>query len=350
LNITLKHASFQNAKAHENRIYELQQSFHRIIDAAEGQNADALFLAGDLFDDPYMPLQEMEKIFHKLSELDCEVFLLIGNHDVFLQNASYQNLLKGKNIHLFSQNEYKVETKDAIVFGLNTRDFTEERLKKIAQEAESEKNTVLLLHGDVTNKQDDHYLTDIKTLESLPFDYIALGHIHKHAFLRSHIAYSGNPEPLDFSETEEKGYIEGTLENKRLDARFVPMQKRRFRLREVTLSGTETFVDIVEAIKRAVKEEERRNDFIRVVVKGEIDHTDELDVKKLQDQLSEDFYYIEIKDETVPSIDLSALKETYSDSIVSHLIEQYEKNPSEKGYESLMLAIRALLWTKERET
>ncbi len=350
LNITLKSASFRDAKAHENRIYELQQSFYRIIDAANEEEVDALLLAGDLFDDPYMPLQEMEKLFDKLAALKCEVFLLIGNHDVFLQNPSYQSLLKGKNIHIFTKEDYKVELDDTLVFGINTRDFSEAFLQKLAREANTEKNTILLLHGDVQNKQDDHYLCDVKTLESLPFDYIALGHIHKHAFLRSHIAYSGNPEPLDFSETDKKGYIEGTLENKRLDATFVPMQKRRFRVKKVALSGSDTFVDIVERIKGEVDEDQKRNDFVRVELTGEIDSAENLDLNKLKDLLSEEFYYIELKDETTPAIDLSALKETYSDSIVAHLIEQYEKSPSEKGYDSLMLAIRALLRTEERES
>lgn len=65
------------------------------------------------------------------------------------------------------------------------------------------------------------------------WDYVALGHIHKHqdlnAGLHPPVVYSGSLERIDFGEeAEPKGFCEVLLERGRADWRFIEVQARRF--------------------------------------------------------------------------------------------------------------------------
>ncbi len=346
LNITLKSASFKDTAAHERRIRELQGSLERIVHEAEEKKADALLLAGDIFDDPYMPLADMEELFEKLSRAETKVFFLVGNHDTFLQNKAYARFLEKPNIHTFSKERIKHTFAACTIYGINTRDFSEGHLQKIVRDVDASRTNILMLHGDVKNRKDEHYLLDWKKLRDFPFDYIALGHIHKHEFLTPSIAYSGNPEPLDFSETGERGYIEGEIRRKDFSAKFLPFQKRLFHVHPVTITAEDSPEEIAERIRSAFFAETRRNDFFRIELQGERAGMDPLDKDTLLSLLEDDFHYVELKDKTRPALDFEELKKSYKDTIIAHLVEMAEER-EDMDEESLRLALGALFQTEE---
>ena len=348
LNVSLSHASFKNAKAHDTRLYELKDTFFKILRHADEKNVDALLIAGDLFDNASIKIHELESIFERLNALECEVFLLIGNHDVFLHEPPYQSLLDAKNIHVFSKDYPSHDFGETTIHGINTKDFSPEHLKRLNESLDTSRQNILMLHGDILNKQDDHHLTTLKMLEATDFDYIALGHIHKPAFLRDHIAYCGNPEPLDFSESDERGYIEGTLSNKHLSTAFRPVQKRRFLTHTIKVTEEETIDDIREKMRTCAEEDSRERDFHRIVLKGTRGEHVDIDTDKLTQYLIEDFHYVEIRDETEVAFDYAMLKQSYKDTLISVLIEEYEamKSPNEEDEAALNEALRALLETE----
>ncbi len=345
LNAKLTHTAFTDSAAHEKRLYELRESFLRVIDAA--RDAGALFIAGDMFDDQYMPLHEMERLFEKLKHLDAEVFILIGNHDGFLHNKAYRSLLSAHNIHTFNKRSPKVSLETMDVYGINTHDFSEAFLKELADGVDPDKANVLLLHGDVERLHDENYLTDVPTLKDLPFDYIALGHIHQHAFLAPHIAYPGNPEPLDFTETEQKGYIEGELDVRGfVRAQFVPSQIRSYHVREISVSKVESESEILDKVKDLPSG--LRDGFVRVRLTGEADETMSIDPLQFKSILDDYFHYIEFRDETQAALHLETLKQRYKDTIVEQMIQRFEKQPPKaRDEEVLKAALRALLDTEE---
>ncbi len=350
LNVSLSHASFKNARAHDNRLYEIKDTFFKLLEHAENAQVDMLFIAGDLFDDPSIKLHEIESVFDRLKNLSCEVFLLIGNHDVFLQEKAYQSLLNAKNIHSFTKDNPSYDMGDTVVHGINTDHYDPSFFHALDQSLDPTKQHILLLHGDVINKQDDHFLSDINTLSDSKFDYIALGHIHKHAFLKDHIAYSGNLEPLDFTETESRGFIEGTLKDHHLSARFVPFQKRRFITTKITINENDSEDDIRQKIAECVSEDEKTNHFHRIEIHGDRGEMVEIHPSKLMQYFQDSFYYIEIKDKTQIAINLDALKDTYKDTIISALIEQYEsiKSATDEDYTAMLEALKALMETEDK--
>ena len=346
----LKHVSYAKSDLVETRQYEIRQTFYNLLKKAQDEGCDALFIVGDLFDHHRVKPLEVEQIFKRLKKSNLEIFIILGNHDQFLFQEAYKHSLNAENIHLFNENKRSFNLNDTTIHGFNTDDFDLEALKKQSRLLDEDKQHILLLHGDVMNSKDDHYLTDVQTLTSLNFDYIALGHIHKHQFLSDHIAYSGNPEPSDFSELENKGVIVGQLENHALNTEFKATAKRAFIRKDVPITETDSFDDVVAKIQAAFSEDTKARDFIRVRLTGEKNLEIDIDKEALITVLKDDFYYLEIKDETTDALDLNALKSSYKDTIIESLITTYEtkKKPSSDDLSALKEALIALLATEVR--
>lgn len=344
----LKHVSYAENTLVKNRQYELRETFYQLLEKAQNEGCDAFFIVGDLFDHHRIKPLEVEAIFNRLKNANLEIFILVGNHDQFLFQNAYKHNLAAKNIHFFAEKTRSHNLNDTVIHGFNTDDFNLEDLKTLSDSLAKDKGHILLLHGDVMHKKDAHYLTDIKTLKTLNFDYIALGHIHKHQFLTPHIAYSGNPEASDFSETDAKGVILGTLQNHQLNTEFIKTAKRRFIQKTLIIEETDSFDLVIEKIKKTFSETAMKNDFCRLLLKGEKNLEATIESDDLKALLSDDFYHLEIKDNTTDALDLTTLKTQYKDTIIATLIKTYEtlKEPSCDDLVALKEALRALLATE----
>ncbi len=348
LGVTLSHASFKNAQQHTRRVQELRDAFFRLTDYAEEKNVDMLFIAGDMFESNNLKFFEMQAIFKKLGDLSSEVFIIIGNHDTFLHEQAYQSLIKESGVHMFTRDSPVHTFENIDVYGINTRDFSPKVLKRLNETLSASKDNVLLLHGDVRNTRDDHYLVDVKTLENTGFDYIALGHIHKHEYLKDHIVYPGNPEPLDFSETGPRGFIEGTLEDGSLSTDFKAFNSRTFVVHDIPVDEHDVQDSILSKIRKSIRSHISEKDFNRVVLTGEKHPELDLDFTWFKDTLEEDVYYVEFKDRTKDSVSLEALKEIHRDDALGKLIENFDEQKKKDEEDTLALdqAIKALLTTR----
>ena len=91
-------------------------------------------------------------------------------------------------------------------FSYTSRDIFEARLDHVFSTVE-ERFNILLGHGG-----DERSIPiNFNLLQESNFDYIALGHIHKHQIISNKVAYSGSLEPLDKNELGQHGYIIGTI-------------------------------------------------------------------------------------------------------------------------------------------
>ncbi|MBC8263015.1 MAG: exonuclease SbcCD subunit D [Anaerolineales bacterium] len=83
------------------------------------------------------------------------------------------------------------------------------------------------------------------------FDYVALGHIHKHQVLNEQppVIYSGSIERIDFGEErEDKGFVVAEVERGQATWQFVKTDARPFVTIEVDVQGDDPTADILEAI------------------------------------------------------------------------------------------------------
>lgn len=83
------------------------------------------------------------------------------------------------------------------------------------------------------------------------FDYVALGHIHKHQVLNEDppVIYAGSIERIDFGEErEDKGFVVAEVERGRATWQFVKTDARRFVTVEVDVQSDDPTAEILEAI------------------------------------------------------------------------------------------------------
>ena len=118
------------------------------------------------------------------------------------------------------------------------------------------------------------------------FDYVALGHVHRHQILceAPPIVYPGSIERVDFSEEkEEKGYVLVELERGQAKVEFCPLPVRVFRTSEADITETADPQDVLLAAIKSAKIEDA---VVRLIYKLHSDQIDLIDNAALGDALA----------------------------------------------------------------
>ena len=214
----------------------------QIFDAVIEREADALVVAGDIFDrasPPQTAIQQFNRFLSKIiSETQTIVVLIAGNHDsgdrinsmsvvadrqrLLIRGVASTNedplLLNDKDgIIAFSALSFCYEYAAQESFGDTTLTTPEDVLK--AQIAAARRNVpdsarwVIVAHAFVTGatvSEGERSLTrtgGIETVSAEIFEgahYVALGHLHRpQAIGADHIRYSGSPLAFGFDEAEQ---------------------------------------------------------------------------------------------------------------------------------------------------
>jgi exonuclease SbcD len=120
------------------------------------------------------------------------------------------------------------------------------------------------------------------------FDYVALGHVHRHQNLNKQnnppVIYPGSIERVDFSEEkEDKGYVMINLERGHAEWEFCPLPVRVFRTIELDVSKTE---DPQAAIIKAIAKHDNSDAVVRLIYKLRSEQLDLIETATLHQALS----------------------------------------------------------------
>jgi len=128
-----------------------------------------------------------------------------------------------------------------------------------------------------------------------PFDYVALGHLHRYQNLNPNghpaLVYSGSIERIDFGERkEEKGFCIVTI-NKKTDVvhKFIKVPTRPFQQIEVDLQPDKPQT---EQIISAIKKVNIQNAIIKIIYQLPSATKDTVDLKAVQRACSDAFYIV----------------------------------------------------------
>ena len=314
------------------RLEDFVSTLSICIDRAIESEVDLVLFGGDAFPDatppPYVQ-QAFASQFRRLVDAQIPTVLLVGNHDQHSQGQGGASLCIYRTLGVpgvivgDTLDTHNIQTRSGEVqvitlpwltrSALMTRQETQGLSLGEINELLTERFQVVL-EGEIRRLDPDipivllaHLMADNANLGAerflavgkgftLPlslltrpcFDYVALGHVHRHQNLnksnRPPVIYPGSIERVDFSEEkEDKGYVMVEVESGNAKWEFCPLDVRVFRTIEVDVSKTE---DPLDKIAKSVAKNDIEDAVVRLVYKLRSEQLDLIDNTSLQEILS----------------------------------------------------------------
>ncbi|NES95751.1 MAG: exonuclease subunit SbcD [Desertifilum sp. SIO1I2] len=312
------------------RLEDFIQTLSRCIDRAIDEPVDLVLFGGDAFPDATPPPYVQEAFasqFRRLVDAEIPTVLLVGNHDQHAQGQGgaslciYRTLgvpgfVVGDRIetHRLQTHNGPVQvitlpwlTRSALLSRPETENLALaevnhlliDRLKVVLESEvrrlDPQVPTILLAHlmADNARYGAERFLAvgkgftlPLSLLARPCFDYVALGHVHKHQVLCDNppVVYPGSIERVDFSEEKEtKGYILVHLEKGQTQFEFCPLPVRNFYTLQVDLSQSD---DPQATLLAALTKKDLTEAVVRVIYQLRSDQLDLIDTAALHQSLN----------------------------------------------------------------
>jgi exonuclease SbcD len=280
------------------RLIDFLRAYDQVVDYALENDISLVVFAGDAYKtrDPNPTYErEFAKRIRRLSAAGIPTVLVAGNHDTpgALGRAITVEIfatLEVENVHVAKKPEViTIETKDGPVqvvalpwvtrSALIARDeYKNKNLQEINQlildkvinvfegpdgllsQLDRTLPTILAAHATVQGAVygsersvmlGQEVILPPSLMRNPAFDYVALGHIHKHQLLNEKppVIYSGSIERIDFGEErEDKGFVVAEVERGRASWQFVKTDARPFVTIEVAAQGDNPTAEVLETI------------------------------------------------------------------------------------------------------
>lgn len=279
-------------------------ALQEFLQQATQRHADAVLIAGDLFDSPEVPPAVSNTVFSLLGACTAPIFLSPGNHDYYHARSPYTQALPS-NLTVFTERTLMpVPLADGktIVWGAAFQD----RTASISLRAplDPTKVNLCVVHGELGGDHGYNPISDSAVLES-GFDYIALGHNHRFSGVfrlgSSALSCPGCFSPTSSAETGVKGYLSGTVDKGTATLDFTPTSAIRFEELRIPMGGLLSMVSFVQyLLPRLPTAPKNVACTIRLV--GTSCFQPDFDV--LLHSLQQTFFHVQIIDDSVPQGDL----------------------------------------------
>lgn len=330
---------------------ELKQVFEKIIQIVLEKNVDIFLIAGDVFDNLSVNKSTLYFIKRCLEKIkNVKVFISPGNHDPFNEKSFYNIVEWPDNVHVFKGEMESVilEDLDTVVFGtaFNTRHVNESLLKGMNRV--NGYNNIMVIHGEISSSKDGNEYNPIteEDISESQMDYIALGHRHKYSEVNkinnTYYSYCGCPQGRGFDELNDKGVIYIELMDGFLEEEFVRTSIRNYYETNIDITGCFGYQEVVNKILSEISEENRINNFYKIILKGEISDEFALNEEVLRDLLKDSFYYIKIIDKSEIKLNMDELINGYSIKSIfaKKLYEKLKEAENEEDEETIKLALK----------
>lgn len=258
LGARFKGVSEVDPKSAERMRMSVFESFSRIVDKVLDSGADALFIAGDAFDESTITPRTRSFLAEELARARVPVFVSRGNHDPHM--SWEESIPLPPNVHEFGTEPERVDipgVEGAEVIGASFSDWHEERNLPSLFRGSPDRFTVACVHCDVdsVNAQYSYSPCSLMDMKARGVDYWAIGHIHKRAVLSRDpwIVYPGNIQGRNFKETGEKGaYLVDVRDGRVASAEFFATQGIVWYDETIDITGRD-FNGILDDIRSRVR-------------------------------------------------------------------------------------------------
>ena len=331
------------------RFLDFLSALDQVVDYARQNRVDLVLFCGDAYKSRE-PSQTQQREFAKrincLSTSGIPIFLLIGNHD--LPNAIGRatsteifDTLAVKNVYVSNRPDiYHIPTnsgtiqiaslpwlrRSALLTKEDTKNLNFDQINQGLQQVltniiaanipklDPKLPSILAAHVWVSSAQvgsersmtigQEHMLL-LSNVANPAFDYIALGHIHRHQVLSHNppVVYPGSLERLDFSEEEDsKGFYVVEIEpdketgKRRVSFDFHQVTGRRFLTINIGIEPSDT--EPTSTVLRAIAEQEDsvRDAIVRLNISLPAETEGQLRDSDIRNMLKETYYFTIAKD------------------------------------------------------
>lgn len=289
-----------------------------------------VLLPGDLFDKPHASRESIDALVKALEEMAVPVFITPGNHDYLTPDSPYRTVSFPSNVHIFTKPELgsvSLPQLSCRIYGAGYTSMDCPPLLSDFQKTGDEQYHIMLLHGEITGAEGDYCPITRGQAAASGLDYLALGHNHQGGQLSAGAtlcAWPGCPMGRGFDETGEKGVLLVTLSKEERRADFLSLRSRQYRILSIP-AGDDPLANVLAALPPDAKE-----DIYRIIFTGE---ADEIDLPKLEAQLSSEFFALNLRDKTTPKLDLWQVAE--EDSLEGRLLALLRQTAAETDDETL---------------
>ncbi|MFC1846971.1 exonuclease SbcCD subunit D [Chloroflexota bacterium] len=329
------------------RFHDFLATFDKLVDYAVEKKVDLVLFCGDAFKsrDPSQTQQrEFARRIKRLSENGTSVFLLIGNHD--LPNAvgratttEIYDTLAVENVYVADRPiTHRVKTKNGTIQitalpwlrrsvllskddakNLNFEQLNQKMQGVLTQliKTEAEKldpalPSILAAHvwvsGSRIGSEDTMTIGQEQVLlpsnvANAAFDYIALGHIHRHQVLNETppMTYAGSLERLDFGdEKDDKGFylVEIKTDKKtgcrKVSYKFHKLEGRRFITIKSDIKPDDT--DPTASVLEAIGKQDTEDAIVRLHISLSQESEGQIIDSQIRIALKEAYYFTVSRD------------------------------------------------------
>lgn len=240
----------------DKRRLEQRSAFKRVIDYIKENKIEYLLISGDLYEHEYVKKSTIDYIAKLFSQIpETKIFISPGNHDPYIKNSYYDTYDFGDNVYIFrNSNIERYEDENVNIYGMAFNEFymNESPLENIVLPY-SNKPSVLLAHCDLNGSKDKEGFSYNPILESklnsIGFDYCAIGHVHKSNLEnQNRIYYPGSTISLGFDELGNHGMIVGEVTKDKFTKTFIELDERNFEELRISVDSLNSKEDVIEKI------------------------------------------------------------------------------------------------------
>ena len=330
---------------------ELKEVFKNIINFCKEKQVDILLLAGDIFDNLTLNRETiyfLENVFNNIKE--TRVFISPGNHDPYNNNSFYKLIKWPENVYIFKDKLEKVYIKEleTNVWGaaFNEKYVRESLIKGFSQN--NKEINIMVIHGEISSSSEGNEYNPItlKDIKESGMDYIALGHRHNFSGVlkegNTFYSYSGCPQGRGFDETGDKGIIYGYVSKGAVELSFIKTCKRNYEEVYVDISNLFGYEEVIKKILDVIKEEDRKNNLYKIILKGEVSEKFHIEEKVLKSKLVKDFYFCKVVDKTSIALDIKELSKGYSvkSIFVKNLLKKLQEAKTDEEKDIIKMALK----------
>jgi len=379
------------------RLLDFEKAFHFCIDTALQKKVDFFLFCGDAYKTTN-PTPTQQKLLlnclMRLYQANIPIIIIIGNHDnpVSFGKAHALDIfadLPLDGFHIISKpHMVRLETKNGPIqiVGIpwptrnnisisdkhllkSSKDITRYICKSIGQIIQSfskklDSKLPAILAGHLTVStgifsgsekraiygNDPTFLPSQLAIE--PFDYVALGHLHRHQNLNKNgypaVVYPGSIERIDFGERkEEKGFCLVEIEEKKKTSyQFIKTPTRPFIQLDIKLNEA---LDQTSQIVNEIKKHSIKDAIVKIIYHVPASQKDNVNLKLVQQTCSEVMYLVGI----IPVRHIET-REKRSDLKVSMNFEKLlgaylDSKPELKGKKEALIQKAVALYEQSRE-